>query len=322
MQVRPRLRGLDSTRLLVLVDGERLNNARTATDRAGTEVGLIDLFSVESLEVVSGSGSVLYGTDALAGTINIITNQPKFSDAFAADLRVRRLLEFERARAARHGHAGRQQQAVRDPVRRHDGGLRRLPGRQVPARTKTRAASSPTARSRTSTPSTTTSGSRFRRVPRSVQRALRAHVGRHPDVERPGQQHQRVSGSFALDDRADAAGEVHPAPDGGRRVPGLRAAAVLLARDAAVQQLRPRVRPVRSARADALVHQPAGVRLLAGLEARCCATSSRCSSPCRPPQFFPISVFRLNLTTDTEQHVRTPGLDVQATFVPGPEPRA
>ena len=43
--VRPRLRGLDSTRLLVLVDGERLNNARTATDRAGTEVGLVDLDS-------------------------------------------------------------------------------------------------------------------------------------------------------------------------------------------------------------------------------------------------------------------------------------
>jgi hypothetical protein len=41
-QMRPRLRGLDSTRVLVLVDGERLNNARTATDRAGVEVGLVD----------------------------------------------------------------------------------------------------------------------------------------------------------------------------------------------------------------------------------------------------------------------------------------
>ena len=81
MQVRPRLRGLDSTRVLILVDGERLNNARTATDRAGTEVGLIDLSTVDRLEVVSGAGSVLYGTDALAGTVNIITNQPRFSDA-------------------------------------------------------------------------------------------------------------------------------------------------------------------------------------------------------------------------------------------------
>jgi hemoglobin/transferrin/lactoferrin receptor protein len=78
--VRPRLRGLASTRLLVLVDGERLNNARTATDRAGIEVGLIDPHAIQSLEVVSGAGSVLYGTDALAGTINILTVQPTFSD--------------------------------------------------------------------------------------------------------------------------------------------------------------------------------------------------------------------------------------------------
>ena len=39
--VRPRLRGLDSTRMLVLVDGERLNTARQATDRTGAEVGLV-----------------------------------------------------------------------------------------------------------------------------------------------------------------------------------------------------------------------------------------------------------------------------------------
>lgn len=78
-QVRPRLRGLDSTRVLVLVDGERLNNSRTATDRAGVEVGLVDVDSAESIEVLGGAGSVLYGTDALSGTVNIITNHPTFS---------------------------------------------------------------------------------------------------------------------------------------------------------------------------------------------------------------------------------------------------
>ena len=85
-QVRPRLRGLDSTRVLVLVNGERLNNARTATDRAGIEVGLIDFGGIEAVEVLGGAGSVLYGTDALAGTINIITNRARVSDAlrFAA----------------------------------------------------------------------------------------------------------------------------------------------------------------------------------------------------------------------------------------------
>ena len=77
--VRPRLRGLDSTRLLVLVDGERLNTARQATDRTGAEVGLISPDTISRLEIVNGAGTVMYGSDALAGTINIITNEPSFS---------------------------------------------------------------------------------------------------------------------------------------------------------------------------------------------------------------------------------------------------
>jgi len=77
--VRPRLRGLDSTRLLVLVDGERLNTARQATDRQGAEVGLISPDAISRLEIVNGAGTLLYGSDALAGTINIITNEPGFS---------------------------------------------------------------------------------------------------------------------------------------------------------------------------------------------------------------------------------------------------
>lgn len=74
--VRPRLRGLDSTRLLILVDGERLNNSRTSTGSMGVEIGLIDPSLIETIEVVHGSGSALYGTDALSGTINITTRMP------------------------------------------------------------------------------------------------------------------------------------------------------------------------------------------------------------------------------------------------------
>ncbi|MEK7724688.1 MAG: TonB-dependent receptor, partial [Acidobacteriota bacterium] len=72
-QVRPRIRGLESNRILILVDGERLNNARTSTAQSGIEIGLVDTEQIETLEIVRGSGSVLYGTDALAGTVNIIT---------------------------------------------------------------------------------------------------------------------------------------------------------------------------------------------------------------------------------------------------------
>jgi outer membrane receptor protein involved in Fe transport len=77
--VRPRLRGLDSTRLLVLVDGERLNTARQATDRTGAEVGLVSPDAISRMEIVNGAGTLLYGSDALAGTINIITNEPGLS---------------------------------------------------------------------------------------------------------------------------------------------------------------------------------------------------------------------------------------------------
>jgi hemoglobin/transferrin/lactoferrin receptor protein len=82
--VRPRLRGLDSTRLLVLVDGERLNTARQATDRTGAEVGLISPDAISRVEIVNGAGTLLYGSDALAGTINIVTNEPTFSDRVLA----------------------------------------------------------------------------------------------------------------------------------------------------------------------------------------------------------------------------------------------
>jgi outer membrane receptor protein involved in Fe transport len=77
--VRPRLRGLDSTRMLVLVDGERLNTARQATDRTGAEVGLIPTDTISRIEVVNGGGTLLYGSDALAGTVNILTNEPGFT---------------------------------------------------------------------------------------------------------------------------------------------------------------------------------------------------------------------------------------------------
>jgi outer membrane receptor protein involved in Fe transport len=78
--VRPRLRGLDSTRMLVLVDGERLNTARQATDRTGAETGLVSPDAISRIEIVNGAGTLLYGSDALAGTVNIITNELSFSD--------------------------------------------------------------------------------------------------------------------------------------------------------------------------------------------------------------------------------------------------
>jgi len=63
---------------LVLVDGRRVNEI----DLSGTDWTQIPLDQIERIEIVRGSGSVLYGDNAVGGVINIITKKPE--KAFSA----------------------------------------------------------------------------------------------------------------------------------------------------------------------------------------------------------------------------------------------
>jgi hemoglobin/transferrin/lactoferrin receptor protein len=72
----PVIRGLSSNRVLILVDGQRLNNSRESTTFAGIQPALVNLSEVERIEVLRGPASVQYGSDAIGGVINIITRQP------------------------------------------------------------------------------------------------------------------------------------------------------------------------------------------------------------------------------------------------------
>lgn len=77
---RPRLRGLASNRLLVILDGERLNNMRS-DPTSGVSPSVVDVTQLESAEVASGAGSSLYGSDAMAGVIYLITaSSPALTD--------------------------------------------------------------------------------------------------------------------------------------------------------------------------------------------------------------------------------------------------
>ncbi len=88
LAARLRLRGLTSNRLLVIVDGERLNNVRT-DPASGISPATIDVMQLESAEVVSGSGSSLYGSDAIAGTINLVSKAPVIAtDGYYLGLRL------------------------------------------------------------------------------------------------------------------------------------------------------------------------------------------------------------------------------------------
>ena len=69
--VRPMIRGLYDERVLVLINGVRLSEQRPG----GNHILSLDPAQIERVEVVRGPASVLYGSDAIAGVINVITKQ-------------------------------------------------------------------------------------------------------------------------------------------------------------------------------------------------------------------------------------------------------
>jgi hemoglobin/transferrin/lactoferrin receptor protein len=76
-QGRPVIRGQRGQRILLLEDGIRLNNSRRQQD-FGEIPALVSQESIDRVEVVRGPASVLYGTDAIGGVINLITVQPGY----------------------------------------------------------------------------------------------------------------------------------------------------------------------------------------------------------------------------------------------------
>jgi len=74
----PFIRGLTGNQTLILIDGIRLNNS---TFRYGPNqyLNTIDPFSVNKIEVLRGSGSVQYGSDAIGGVIQIFTKDPGYT---------------------------------------------------------------------------------------------------------------------------------------------------------------------------------------------------------------------------------------------------
>ena len=75
----PMIRGLSTNRLVLSVDGVRLNNA---IFRSGNIHNVISIspMNIENTEVIMGSTSVLYGSDAIGGVMNFYTKKAKLSN--------------------------------------------------------------------------------------------------------------------------------------------------------------------------------------------------------------------------------------------------
>ncbi|MBN1822376.1 MAG: TonB-dependent receptor plug domain-containing protein, partial [Prolixibacteraceae bacterium] len=69
------IRGLGESRLVTLIDGNRVE---TATDLTAS-LSMIDINDIARVEVIKGSQSSLYGTGAMGGIVNIITKDGHFA---------------------------------------------------------------------------------------------------------------------------------------------------------------------------------------------------------------------------------------------------
>lgn len=75
----PYIRGFTGFRTLLLVDGVRLNHA-AFREGPNQYWSTVDPLALDRLEIVKGPASVIYGSDAVGGTVNALTGDPTESN--------------------------------------------------------------------------------------------------------------------------------------------------------------------------------------------------------------------------------------------------
>jgi hemoglobin/transferrin/lactoferrin receptor protein len=98
----PIIRGFETNKVLMVIDGIRMNNA---IYRGGHLQNIVTLDNaiMDRVEVVFGAGSVVYGSDALGGVMNFTTKSPVFSKT---DTVLVKAAAFTRYFSAANGFSG------------------------------------------------------------------------------------------------------------------------------------------------------------------------------------------------------------------------
>ena len=99
----PVLRGFEANKVLLVVDGVRLNNA---IYRAGhlQNILSVDANSLERIEILNGAGAVPYGSDALGGVISLYTKGPRLADSTGLRVHTSNLLRYATAAREKTAH--------------------------------------------------------------------------------------------------------------------------------------------------------------------------------------------------------------------------
>ncbi len=69
------VRGMDIAYVLMLIDGRRMVGSENKTDGLNNFWASININNIERIEVIRGAAAAIYGADAMAGVINIITKK-------------------------------------------------------------------------------------------------------------------------------------------------------------------------------------------------------------------------------------------------------
>lgn len=99
----PMIRGFSTNRLLYTIDGVRMN---TAIFRGGNLQNVIslDAFAMENAEVLFGSSSTIYGSDAIGGVMSFQTLKPSFSADDKPYVKGKALMRYSTANKENTGH--------------------------------------------------------------------------------------------------------------------------------------------------------------------------------------------------------------------------
>ncbi|MCK9422435.1 MAG: TonB-dependent receptor [Bacteroidales bacterium] len=98
----PVLRGFEANKVLLVVDGIRMNNAVYRAGHLQNAI-TVDPFGLASTEILYGPGSTIFGSDALGGVINFRTKDPVLSSSGKTEIHGNVLGRFASANTEKTG---------------------------------------------------------------------------------------------------------------------------------------------------------------------------------------------------------------------------
>lgn len=99
----PILRGFEANKILLVVDGVRLNNAIYRSGHLHNSI-TIDHAILNRTEVIFGPTSIMYGSDALGGVIHYYTRDPELGKADSTKLKLQAYAQYATAMKGKTGH--------------------------------------------------------------------------------------------------------------------------------------------------------------------------------------------------------------------------